>query len=117
MDETDLQIELEAKETPERSGLTLEAVLLLTHVLKERLFDYKTTIGEDVRLLQDKTLPKRRRLAVEVRLAEKEIIAAALETLQHQDANMQPDEDTTNGYQDVQQKIDRTVGSNRRRKT
>lgn len=99
MDAQSLEIEIQANETPAHSEFTLETAQLLTQVLKERRNDYKTTIAEDVALLRDNALPKRRRMAIKVRLGEKEIIATAVNSMQIYVANEVSDEAATNGCQ------------------
>lgn len=51
---------------------------VLTSVLLERQSQYTTTISQDERLLDDDEIKGRYRMAIEVRLGEKSIIAEAL---------------------------------------
>lgn len=81
MDSSMLEEELEAAEAPGEPRLTLSILEILQQILLARRRDYITTIAEDVALLKGPTLPKRLRMAVQVRLGEKEIIATALESL------------------------------------
>lgn len=76
-----LNEEIGADEVPGEPRFTLEVANVLLEVLTERRRDYKSSAAEDVALLQGKALSKRRRLAVEVRLGEKEIIARTMDTL------------------------------------
>ena len=50
----------------------------LRDVIAQRQAQYVTTIAEDKELLNDANLTKRHRLALEVRLGEKQLLAAAL---------------------------------------
>ena len=99
MEATLLEEEIEADEAPEETRLTLEAARLLVQVLLERRDHFRSTIAGDVSLLQDDALMKRQRMAVEVRLGEKEIIAAALDNLHHEIESMVLDKPATNGSQ------------------
>ena len=51
--------------------------LVLRKIISSRQSAYKTTIAEDAALLADSTVQGRQRLAIEVRLGEKEILALA----------------------------------------
>ena len=51
--------------------------LVLKEIISHRQKAYKTTLAEDVALLGDLAVQGRRRMAVEVRLGEKEILAMA----------------------------------------
>ena len=92
-----LEVEMETDEAPEEPRLTLEAARLLMQVLLERRDDFRNTIAGDVALLQNDALMKRQRMAVEVRLGEKEIVAAALNTLHHEIESMVLEKPATNG--------------------
>ena len=116
MDATTLKEEIEANEAPEEPRFTLDAAHLLRQVLIDRRNDYKSTIAEDVALLQDKGLTKRLRMAVEVRLGEKEIIAAAVDSLQHQIEDMHGRKETTNGSQISPHDVNNNVSSKKRKK-
>lgn len=96
--------------------LPCEAAQLLTQVLTERRNDYKTTIAEDVALLRDKALLKRHRMAVEVRLGEKEIIARALNSMQIYIAKVQSEEAAANGDQSPQRGADGKTDNGKKRK-
>ena len=50
---------------------------VLKEIISSRQKAYKTTIAEDYDLLNDVAIPLRRRMAIEVRLGEKEILALA----------------------------------------
>ncbi|KAL6713075.1 Ribosomal lysine N-methyltransferase 4 [Lecanora helva] len=54
---------------------------VLKSIISTRQKDYRTTIAEDYDMLSDTTLQRRRRMAIEVRLGEKEILALAAEDL------------------------------------
>ena len=84
MDPVTLQEEIDANETPEEPRFTRETGVALREVLLTHLKSYKTTIAEDTARLQDDHLSRRLRMAVEVRRGEKELVAVALDGLQHQ---------------------------------
>lgn len=66
----------ERPESPPSSMLTT-LDLVLKEIITSRQKAYKTTIAEDRDLLNDTTVQGRRRMAIEVRLGEKEILALA----------------------------------------
>lgn len=68
-----------ARETPNQIPLNLDVASVLMKIIVGRLRSYTTSIAEDVVLLRDSDLDERRRMAIEVRLGEKEILAAALD--------------------------------------
>lgn len=73
-----------AKKTGEISDkmqLNRNVALVLMKIIVWRLKSYSTSIAEDVVLLSDSELDGRRRMAIEVRLGEKEILAAALDSV------------------------------------
>ena len=84
MDSQILQEEIDANEVPEAPRFTCHMGLALKDILLERFKAYKTTMAEDAALLSNDKQPKRRRMAIEVRLGEKEILAQALASLQGQ---------------------------------
>lgn len=51
--------------------------LVLKEIMSRRLKAYRTTLAEDVALLEDLTVQGRRRMAIQVRLGEKEILSMA----------------------------------------
>lgn len=98
------------------SELTLKAAQLLTQVLTERRNDYETTIAEDVVLLRDNALPKRHRMAIGVRLGEKEIIATALSTVQNYIAKVQSEDEAYNDDELSQRDADGKTDNGKKRK-
>ena len=66
-------------QTPE--DLRLEVCHVLRSVIAKQTQAYLTTIAEDVALLERADLSHRRRMAIEVRLGEKEILALAAKEL------------------------------------
>ena len=88
MDPVTLQEEIDANETPGEPRFTREMGVALREVLLAHLKSYKTTIAKDTARLQDDYLSRRLRMAVEVRLGEKELVAVALDGLQHQMEDM-----------------------------
>ncbi len=51
--------------------------LILREIISDRQKAYRTTLAEDIALLGDLAVQGRRRMAIEVRLGEKEILAMA----------------------------------------
>lgn len=68
-----------AGEIPNQMPVNLDVCLVLMKIIVGRLKSYSTSIAEDVVLLRDSDLDGRHRMAIEVRLGEKEILAAALD--------------------------------------
>ena len=60
-------------------SMDLLAVSLLREIVIQRQRDYSTTVAEDIMLLQDNLTQGRQRVAVEIRLGEKEILASTLQ--------------------------------------
>ncbi|KAL9123299.1 MAG: hypothetical protein Q9187_000138 [Circinaria calcarea] len=71
--------EMEGKRNAAESSMDLAALSLLHEVVRKRQQEYSSTIAEDVKLLQDKMIQGRQRMAIEIRLGEKEILAATLQ--------------------------------------
>ena len=67
---------------PPSPRFTLEMALVLQKAIIKRRDVYSTSIAEDSDLLQNAALQGRRRMAIEVRLGEKEILACALEVVE-----------------------------------
>ena len=67
---------------PPSPQLTLDTALVLKKIIIRRRDEYNTSIAEDAVLLQDTALQGRRRMAIEVRLGEKEILGSALEAVE-----------------------------------
>ncbi|KWU45144.1 SET-domain protein [Rhodotorula sp. JG-1b] len=65
------------KESPPKPKLDAESAKWARKALEHRLGEYKTSIADDEALLQDSTLPLRRRMAIIVRLGEKRILQGA----------------------------------------
>ena len=74
----DLQGRLNTRKAPEPST-DLNVTSLLREVLKYRQKEYSTSIAEDVMFLQDVAVQGRHRIAIEIRLGEKEILASTLQ--------------------------------------
>lgn len=64
------------------SHLRRPLALVLRKIISSRQSAYKTTIADDAALLGDATVQGRRRMAIEVRLGEKEILALASEEIE-----------------------------------
>lgn len=65
--------------------LNLKVASVLREVLMDRQKEYATSIDQDRQLLEQPDLPIRQRLAIEVRLGEKEILHEALKYLRRMD--------------------------------
>ena len=76
-----LKEEIQADQTPEDPRFTDHMGLALKEILLKRLKSYKTTVAEDVALIHSEHLSKRLNMAVQVRLGEKKLIAAAINGL------------------------------------
>ena len=64
------------------SHLRRPLALVLRKIISSRQSAYKTTIAGDAALLGDATVQGRRRMAIEMRLGEKEILALASEEIE-----------------------------------
>ena len=115
MDPATLHEEIDANETPEEPRFTREIGLVLREVLLTHLKYYKTTIAEDIALLQDDHLSRRLRMAVEVRLGEKELVAMALEGLQHRMENMLGGLERADGPRESEDESSQAVQSKKRK--
>ncbi len=71
----------EASEPPSPQ-LTLDTALVLRRIIVRRCDEYSTSLADDAALLQDSALQGRRRMAIEVRLGEKEILASTLNAVE-----------------------------------
>ena len=74
---------MKTREAPDEVPFDLGTALVLKKVLIQRRASFDTSIAEDVALLQDESVKGRIRMAVEVRLGEKEILAAALVSVEN----------------------------------
>lgn len=93
----------EAREDPPGrppSHLRRPLASVLRKIISSRQSAYKTTIAEDAALLGEDTVQGRRRMAIEVRLGEKEILALASEEIDKRIAKQQS---TVGEEQDVSQ--------------
>ena len=73
--------EEQARRPPMKNGIYSRQPRMysaLRDIIAQRQAQYDTTIAEDRKLLKDADLTKRHRLAIEVRLGEKELLAMAL---------------------------------------
>ena len=75
--------------TPNNGRRDEVLIAVLTGTLKEKLNHYPTSVAEDEKLLQKTDLPKRHRMAVEVRLGEKRLLQEALASLKVREAGEQ----------------------------
>ena len=82
LDEDHYEEEKAAKNRPRSTGLISRPMYLylaFRDAIAQRLTMYATTIAQDTEMLQDRRLKRRQRMAVEVRLGEKEILATTLD--------------------------------------
>ena len=71
----------EASEPPP-PNFNLDTALVLKKIILRRRDEYSTSIAEDSILLKDSAVQGRRRMAIGVRLGEKEILASALQAIE-----------------------------------
>ncbi|KAI9721445.1 MAG: hypothetical protein M1812_002207 [Candelaria pacifica] len=74
-------LKMRANRQPTRARLTTEAAKVLQDLVLKRQADYSTSIDEDESLLQDPSIERRKRFAIQVRIGEKEILGQALAEL------------------------------------
>ena len=79
MNKDAVKVATKAGEPPDEQPFNLDVALVLKNILMQRLNKYSTCIAEDTVLLHNPALQGRKRMAIEVRLGEKEILAAALD--------------------------------------
>ncbi|MCJ1307528.1 hypothetical protein MMC25_001174 [Agyrium rufum] len=77
-DEVDVMRRLQK---PPKPFLEESSITLLKDVVIARQREYVTSLAEDANLLQSADLPRRKRMAIEVRMGEKEILASTLQFL------------------------------------
>lgn len=78
MDRDSFQGAKSASKIPNELRLNLDMALVLKKIIILHMNTYQTSIAEDAVLLQHSALQRRAKMAVEIRLGEKEILAAAL---------------------------------------
>lgn len=78
----DLFEKVKTERMPNKPLLNLDMALVLKEMVIERRNRYGTSIAEDSALLRNNQVQGRFRMAVEIRLGEKEILAAALTFIQ-----------------------------------
>lgn len=78
MDRDSFQRAKSAGKAPNELRLNLEMALALKKIIIWHMNTYQTSLAEDTVLLQSSALTRRARMAIEIRLGEKEILAAAL---------------------------------------
>lgn len=79
MDRDSFQRAKSPGKAPPEVRLNLETALALKKIIIWHMKAYQTSLAEDAVLLQTSALQRRARMAIEVRLGEKEILAAALD--------------------------------------
>lgn len=79
MDRDSFQRAKSAGKVPPELRLNLEMALALKKIIIWHVNTYQTSLAEDAVLLQSSALQRRVRMAIEIRLGEKEILAAALD--------------------------------------
>lgn len=90
MEQDAFKLAKKARQAPEELPLNLAIASSLKQIIVQRFKDYNTSIIEDAIVLQDPTLQTRLRMAVEVRLGEKEILEAALAYLEMRIQELHP---------------------------
>lgn len=76
---------------PPKPQANRAVISVLGKAIRSRQNDYATSIAEDNVLLQDPEIQGRRRMAVEVRLGEKQILRAALASIDRRMASFTED--------------------------
>lgn len=76
---------------PPKSQLNLAVASVLGKAIRRRQNDYATSIAEDNALLRFTKIQGRRRMAIEVRLGEKEILASSLDLIDKKVASLVED--------------------------
>ena len=88
---------------PSGCGASLQSKRIhqgLKDIINQRLRSYKTTLAQDVQLLSN-SLPRRHRMAVEVRLGEKRVLASALAALSDKLGKFVSDGELTQGDHNI----------------
>ena len=106
LDSGDYNRAVQAEEAPSKPPLQVQMSLYLAlkSVILKRKQSYRTTIAEDVSLLEN-SVSGRRRMAIEVRLGEKEILALAAEELDQQITKLIQSQDETDKSQTKKRKV------------
>lgn len=81
MDQESFEEEMSLNEAPEELPVNLDMALLIRKLLSQRQCSYATSIAEDTLILQNPQVQGRLRMAVEIRLGEKEILAITLDSI------------------------------------
>lgn len=107
MTEEDYDRAILIEESPEKppSSLQLSLCLVLRSIIAKRNEAYRTTIAEDITLLQTGTITGRRRMAVEVRLGEKEILALATDRVDKWITQLMQTQETLQAQETKKRKI------------
>lgn len=90
LDSDSYQQAIALEEPPEQppSAMLITIGLVLKEIINNRLSAYPTSADEDIALLQDDAVQGRRRMAIQVRLGEKEILAMAAEEVERRHAKL-----------------------------
>ena len=99
---------------PPKPQVNLAVASALGKVIRSRQNDYATSIAEDRVLLQEKEIQGRRRMAIEVRLGEKEILAAALDYIDKRIGSLTEDAMTQGDRPSKKAKTSRSSSSPKR---
>lgn len=91
MDQVTFMKEKKVRKVPEEATIDMDTALVLRQIIFQRRQLYDTSIAEDVALLKSDSIEGRARMAVDVRLGEKEILAAALDLVDKLIANHKPE--------------------------
>lgn len=76
---------------PPKSQINLAVASVLGKAIRRRQNGYATSIAEDNVLLQDTEIQGRRRMAIDIRLGEKEILASSLDFIDKKVASLVED--------------------------
>ena len=99
LDTADYEKAVASPQVPDRppAYMRMSLLTILKSIIAKRTEAYRTIIAEDTTLLTDKNVSGRHRMAVEVRLGEKEILVMAAHEADQRLAKLQELQNETNG--------------------
>ena len=77
---------------------------VVKNIIMKRIEAYETTIAQDIQLLEDPSVQGRRRMAFEVRLGEKEILAMAVDEIDKRLAKLSQAQDLADNSNKVKRR-------------
>lgn len=91
MDQKSVEQELSLDDSPYDISLNLDMALVIEKLLSRHQNAYDTSIAEDASILRNPQVQGRLRMAIEVRLGEKELLAAALDMIKKRIRDLDPE--------------------------